>query len=78
MNLGNATVARVRLIVWCLDCWHQVEPDAAQMTERHGAETTVLDWHARLICGQRSPGGSDKVVTETERRWPVGTCERAV
>jgi hypothetical protein len=27
MALGNAAAARVRLIVWCLDCRHQVEPD---------------------------------------------------
>jgi hypothetical protein len=25
---------RVRLIVWCLDCRHQVEPDPAEMAER--------------------------------------------
>jgi hypothetical protein len=29
MTLGNAAAARVRLIVWCLDCHHQVEPDPA-------------------------------------------------
>jgi hypothetical protein len=27
MTLGDPTVARVRLIVWCLDCRHQAEPD---------------------------------------------------
>src|SRR5271166_4104817 len=27
MTLGNAAAARVRLLVWCLDCHHQVEPD---------------------------------------------------
>jgi len=27
MTLGNAAAASVRLIVWCLDCRHQVEPD---------------------------------------------------
>jgi hypothetical protein len=27
MTLGNAAAARVRLIVWCCDCRHQVEPD---------------------------------------------------
>ena len=25
MTLGNAAAGRVRLIVWCLDCHHQVE-----------------------------------------------------
>jgi hypothetical protein len=24
---GNAAAARVRLIVWCLDCRRQIEPD---------------------------------------------------
>jgi hypothetical protein len=27
MTLGNAAAARVRLIVWCKECRHQVEPD---------------------------------------------------
>ena len=31
MTLGNAAATRVRLIVWCLDCHHQVEPDPAEM-----------------------------------------------
>jgi hypothetical protein len=33
----------VRLIVWCLDCRHQVEPDPAEMAARYGAATTVPD-----------------------------------
>jgi hypothetical protein len=37
-------VARMRLIVWCWDCRHQVEPDAAEMAEHYGAEATVPDW----------------------------------
>jgi hypothetical protein len=36
MTLGNAAAARVRLIVWCLDCRHQVEPDPAEMAARYG------------------------------------------
>jgi len=43
MTLGNAAAARVRLIVWCLDCRHQVEPDPAEMAERYGAEVPVPD-----------------------------------
>ncbi len=38
MTLGNAAAARVRLIVWCLDCHHQAEPHPAEMAERYGAE----------------------------------------
>jgi hypothetical protein len=30
MTLGNAAAARVRLIVWCEECQHQVEPDPAR------------------------------------------------
>ena len=49
MTLSNAAAARMRLIVWCWDCRHQVEPDAAEMAERYGAETTVPDWRERLV-----------------------------
>jgi hypothetical protein len=50
MTLGNAAAARVRLIVWCKDCRHQIEPDPAEMAQRYGAETPVPDWRERLIC----------------------------
>lgn len=39
MTLGNAAAARVRLIVWCKDCRHQIEPDPAERAARYGAET---------------------------------------
>jgi hypothetical protein len=58
MTLGNAAAATVRLIGWCRDCGRQVEPDPGEMAERHGAETTVLDWHARLaLSGCGGPAG---------------------
>jgi hypothetical protein len=41
MTLGNAAAARVRLVVWCKACQHQVEPDAAEQSERYGAEMPV-------------------------------------
>jgi hypothetical protein len=68
MTLGNAAAAHVRLIVWCLDCRHQVEPDPAEMAQRYGAEMTVPDWQSRLVrslCGSRRV---DMVVTGTERQ----------
>ena len=68
MTLGNAAAARVRLIVWCLDCRHQVEPDPAEMAERYGAEMSVLDWRTRLLCSQCGSRRVDFVVTGTERR----------
>jgi hypothetical protein len=39
MSLGVAAAAKVRLIVWCKACQHQVEPDPAEETERYGART---------------------------------------
>lgn len=50
MTLSNAVAAGVRLVVWCLDCRHQVEPEPAEMAERYGAEMTVPDWRERLVC----------------------------
>lgn len=67
MTLGNAAAARVRLIVWCLDCRHQVEPDPAEKAERYGAETTVPEWRERLTCSRCGSRKIDMVVTGTER-----------
>ena len=56
MTLGNAEASRVRLIVWCKACGHQVEPDAAEQARRYGAEPAVPEWRERLacsVCGSR-------------------------
>jgi hypothetical protein len=50
MTLGNAAAARVRLIVWCLDCRHQVEPDPAEMAERYGANLAVASARRNAEC----------------------------
>jgi hypothetical protein len=82
MTLGNAAAAHVRLVVWCRDCRHQVEPatasrraaeggtsaDLAEMARRYGPETTVPDWHKRLVCSRCGSHDTDMVVTGTERR----------
>jgi len=34
MTLGNAAAARVRSIVWCKACQHQVEPDPGRSPKR--------------------------------------------
>jgi hypothetical protein len=52
MTLGNAAAARVRLIGWCKACQRQVEPDPAELAARYGADTSVLDWHKRLVCSR--------------------------
>ena len=49
MTLGNAGTAKVRLILWHLDCPHQSESDLAEMPERYGTEKSVPDWHRK--CG---------------------------
>ena len=52
VSSGSAFSGFTALIVWCESCRHQVEPDAAKMAERYGAETTVSDWRERLVCSQ--------------------------
>ena len=67
MTLGNAAASRVRLIVWCKDCRHQIEPDPAEMAKRYGAEMPVPDWCERLVCSKCVSRKIDMVVTGTER-----------
>jgi hypothetical protein len=67
MTLGNAAAAHVRLIVWCLYCRHQIEPDPAGMAERYGAGMPVPDWQVRLICGQCGSRRVDMVVSGVNR-----------
>jgi hypothetical protein len=55
MTLGNATAARVHLIVWCKECRHRVEPDPAEQAQRYSPETAIPEWCRRLVC---SPCGS--------------------
>ena len=66
MTLGNAAAARVRLIVWCKACGHQVEPDAAEMAQRFGADTAVPEWRERLVCSNCGSRNVDMVVSGTE------------
>jgi len=68
MTLGVAAAAQVRLIVWCKECQHQVEPDPAGMAARYGADTSVLDWRERLVCSQCGSRDVDMVVSGTQRR----------
>ena len=56
MTLGTAAAAGVRLIVWCKECRHQVEPDPAEMATRYSAENA----RGRLAAGVfsvRQPAG---------------------
>jgi hypothetical protein len=66
MTLG-AAAAKVRLIVWCEVCGHQVEPDPVKIAVRYGAETPVLNWRERLVCSNCGSRETDMVVTGTRR-----------
>ena len=66
MTFGTAAVTRVRLIVWCKGCRHQVDPDPAEMAARYGSETAVPDWRERLACS-RCGRQVDMVVSGTKR-----------
>lgn len=67
MTLGNAAAARVRLIVWCKACGHQVEPDANEMgaVQCRDHRSRLFD---RLVCSRCGSRKVDMVVTGTERR----------
>jgi hypothetical protein len=67
MTLGSGAAARVRLIAWCRDCGHQVEPDPSELPARYGAETYGLDWHKRLVCSQCGGREIDFVLTGARR-----------
>jgi DNA-directed RNA polymerase subunit RPC12/RpoP len=68
MMLGGAAAAGVRLIVWCRDCGHRVEPDPAEQAQRYGVGTPVPYWRQRLVCSKCGSRHVDMVVTWTERR----------
>jgi hypothetical protein len=65
MTLGNAAAACVRLIVRCKACGHRVEPDAAEMAQRYGANTAVPEWRERLMCSKCGSRNVDMVVSGT-------------
>jgi hypothetical protein len=66
-TLGSTAAAHARLIVWCLDCRHQIEPDPAEIAERYSVGMSVPDWHKRLVCGQCGSRKIDFVVTGAKR-----------
>jgi hypothetical protein len=62
-TLGSTAAAEARIVVWCRDCRHQVEPDPAELAERYGAETPIPEWHRRLVCSQCGSRAGDFVLT---------------
>ena len=67
MTLGNAAAQKVRLIVWCLDCHREVEPDPAEQAQRYGAETSIADWRTKLVCSGCGGRRVDFVATGARR-----------
>jgi hypothetical protein len=68
MTLANAAAAKVRLIVWCKACGHQVELDPVKHARRYGAATTLPDWKERLVCSGCGSHDIDMVVAGTVRQ----------
>ena len=66
-TLGSTAAAQVRIIVWCRDCRHRVEPDPAELARRYGANTAVPDWHKRLVCSRCGGRDIDFVLTAARR-----------
>jgi Zn finger protein HypA/HybF involved in hydrogenase expression len=67
-TLSVARAEIIRIIVWCKDCRHQVEPDPNEQMHRYCAEMTVIDWAARLVCGECGSHNADFVLTGALRR----------
>jgi hypothetical protein len=68
MAVGNFAAGKVRLLVWCRECSHQVEPDPGEMSVRYSAEMSVPDWHVCLVCSGCGGRQVDMVVSGTKRR----------
>ena len=66
-TLGSTAAAQARLIVWCRECRHQIEPDPAEMAERYGAELPVIKWVKRLKCSRCGSRGVDFVLPGARR-----------
>jgi hypothetical protein len=52
---------RVRLIVWCKSCQHQVEQDPTGQAKRYGPDTPVIEWREGSVlsrcqlCAKKTP-----------------------
>jgi hypothetical protein len=67
LTLGQALAAKVRLLVWCKACGHRVEPDIAELAERHGEGVAVVEWARRLRCSGCGKRAADFVVSGAAR-----------
>jgi hypothetical protein len=55
-------------ILWRRTCWHQAEPDAAEMVARYGAGTAVLEGRERLVCSRCGSQGVGLLVSRIKSR----------
>jgi hypothetical protein len=62
---GSASAASISATISSID---HIEADAAQIAERRGADTAVLEWRERLTRSACGSHNVDMVVTGTERR----------
>jgi hypothetical protein len=66
-TLGITAAAGARIVVWCRACGHRVEPDPGELATRYGAETSVREWHKRLVCSHCGGREIDFVLTGARR-----------
>jgi hypothetical protein len=66
-TLGSTAAAQARLVVWCRECRHRIEPDPAVHAARYGADLAVIDWVKRLKCSQCGSRQVDFVLTGARR-----------
>ena len=61
-TLGSTAKADLLLRTWCKDCRHSVDIDPGGQVERYGADLSVLEWAARLVCSRCGSRAVDFVV----------------
>jgi len=51
-TLGSTLTAGARIVVTCRRCGHEAEAHLKRHILRHGAELSLPEWGARLVCSQ--------------------------
>jgi hypothetical protein len=67
LTLAKRQRVRSGLIAWCKSCSRRVEPDPAELVERHGEQMTVIEWAARLHYSRCGAHDADFVGTGSRR-----------
>jgi hypothetical protein len=74
MTLGGAAAARVRFIVWCLECRYQVEPAMASPRPAEGG--TSADPAAKLLTEPSQMASPAEMARRYGPETPVPDGER--